>query len=136
MYTVATPATRKIGPQFAAAMHVWARVISTPEPGLAILDAGKRDLPYDMGLPVVQRVRKVQADGVGTLAVENCTIFELNDQHAFVRVPLSSPLAVGDVVRLGLSHPCSAFDRWRLIPVIDDSDSAAPTVVDLVRTYF
>jgi D-serine deaminase-like pyridoxal phosphate-dependent protein len=43
---------------------------------------------------------------------------------------------VGEVVRLGLSHPCTAFDKWRVIPVVDDVDSADPFVVDLVRTWF
>ena len=44
-------------------------------------------------------------------------------------------LRVGDVVRLGLSHPCTAFDKWRWIPVVGD-DSDDPVVVDLVRTFF
>jgi D-serine deaminase-like pyridoxal phosphate-dependent protein len=39
-------------------------------------------------------------------------------------------------VRLGLSHPCTAFDKWRLIPVIDDASVALPRVVDAVETYF
>jgi D-serine deaminase-like pyridoxal phosphate-dependent protein len=45
---------------------------------------------------------------------------------------------VGHVVRLGLSHPCTAFDKWREIPVIDAAagPDADPVVVDLVRTYF
>src|SRR5699024_12364357 len=35
-----------------AGMRAYARVVSLPEPGLALLDAGKRDVPYDEGLPV------------------------------------------------------------------------------------
>ncbi|MGA9872147.1 MAG: alanine racemase [Rhodococcus sp. (in: high G+C Gram-positive bacteria)] len=106
-----------------AAMHGWARVVSRPEPGLALLDAGKRDLPYDEGLPVPQSV-----DGAVTA---------LNDQHAFLRFPADVDAApIGSVVRLGLSHPCTAFDKWRLIPLIDDADSENPRVVDLVHTYF
>jgi D-serine deaminase-like pyridoxal phosphate-dependent protein len=35
-------------------------------------------------------------------------------------------------VRLGISHPCTAFDKWRIVPVVDDDD----TVVDLLDTYF
>jgi D-serine deaminase-like pyridoxal phosphate-dependent protein len=45
-------------------------------------------------------------------------------------------LPVGTVVRLGLSHPCTALDKWRLIPVIDDADGADPRVVDAVETLF
>ena len=63
-------------------------------------------------------------------------LFATNDQHAHVRVPAGSPLRVGDVVRLGLSHPCTAFDKWSLIPVLDDASAETPVVIDLVRTYF
>ncbi len=38
-------------PRLLPALEVWARVLSTPEPGLAILSAGKRDLSYDIDLP-------------------------------------------------------------------------------------
>jgi D-serine deaminase-like pyridoxal phosphate-dependent protein len=57
----------------------------------------------------------------------------MNDQHTFVR---GADLNVGDVVRLGLSHPCTAFDKWRLIPVVSDVDEPDPIVVDLIHTYF
>ncbi|MEV0030296.1 amino acid deaminase [Nocardia sp. NPDC050793] len=113
-----------------SAMHVWARTVSRPEPELALLDAGKRDLPFDLGLPVPQRV-------TGT-APPCATVTALNDQHAFVHLPggTADDLPVGSVVRLGLSHPCTAFDKWRLIPVVDDADAARPSVIDLVHTFF
>jgi D-serine deaminase-like pyridoxal phosphate-dependent protein len=112
---------------FRAAMHGWARVVSHPEPQLSLLDAGKRDLPFDEGMPVPQLVRGVgPASGVVTA---------LNDQHAFLR-DAGESAPVGTVIRLGLSHPCTALDKWTLIPVLDDADSADPRVVDLVRTFF
>ena len=115
-----------------AAMHGWARTVSRPEPGLALLDAGKRDFPFDEGMPVAQHVR-------GTEILDSeAEVTALNDQHAFLRLPAenAAALPVGSVVRLGLSHPCTAFDKWRLIPVIDDADSHDPRVVDLVHTFF
>ncbi|WP_194818801.1 amino acid deaminase [Nocardia sp. XZ_19_385] len=107
-----------------SAMHGWARTVSRPEPELALLDAGKRDLPFDEGLPVPQNLEG--------------TVSALNDQHAFLRLPgaTAADLPVGTVVRLGLSHPCTAFDKWRLIPVIDDADAECPRVVDLLHTFF
>jgi D-serine deaminase-like pyridoxal phosphate-dependent protein len=136
-YRAATPSTRGAGPTFEPAMHVWARVISMPEQGLAYLDAGKRDVPYDEGLPEVQLLRRVASDGtVVSLPLVGHELFATNDQHSFVRIPTESPLRVGDLVRLGLSHPCTAFDKWSLIPVLDDSSATTPHVVDLVRTYF
>lgn len=105
-----------------SAMHVWARVVSQPEAGLALLDAGRRDVPFDIDLPVPQSV-----DGEVTA---------LNDQHAFLALAPGAAASVGDVVRLGLSHPCTAFDKWRAIPVIDDPDADDPRVIGAVATCF
>jgi D-serine deaminase-like pyridoxal phosphate-dependent protein len=43
----------------------------------------------------------------------------------------ASGLAPGDLICFGISHPCTAFDKWPVIPVIDGD-----TVTDLIRTYF
>lgn len=66
------------------------------------------------------------------------TVSALNDQHTFLRLPGgdATELPIGTVVRLGLSHPCTAFDKWRLIPVIDDADAPTPRVIDLLHTFF
>jgi D-serine deaminase-like pyridoxal phosphate-dependent protein len=102
-----------------SAIHGWARVLSVPEDGLAILDGGKRDFPYDLGLP--------------NTAVGPVT--KVNDQHAYVATT-GEPPAVGAVLRLALSHPCTALDKWRLVPVIDDAETENPRVIDLIETYF
>ena len=128
-------APRTDGPRLRAAMHGWVRVTSQPEPGLALADAGKRDLPFDEGLPEVQ-LRRVP--GAAPRPVEGVAVTALNDQHAFLRWDPDTvqPLRIGDELRLGLSHPCTAFDKWTLVPVLDDADAADPVVVDLVRTWF
>jgi len=132
-YRSITPSTRSDGPHLTSAMHGWARVLSLPEPGLALLDAGRRDLPFDLGLPVPQlRIRA----GAGSAPLAAATISALNDQHCFLRCDPAADLAVGDIVRLGLSHPCTAFDKWSLIPELDDVGAADPRVVGLVRTFF
>ncbi|MFJ2781386.1 MULTISPECIES: alanine racemase [unclassified Kitasatospora] len=115
---------------FRSALHGWARVVSRPEPQLALLDAGKRDLPFDEGLPEPQLVR-----GGPGLAGTAARITALNDQHAFLR-DAGDLAPVGAVLRLGVSHPCTAFDKWTMIPVLDDADSPEPKVTGLVRTYF
>jgi D-serine deaminase-like pyridoxal phosphate-dependent protein len=119
-----------------SAMHAWARVVSRPEPGLAILDAGKRDVPVDEGLPVPQAVVGM-APGASDAVLTGAQITAVNDQHAFLRLADGTPhdvLPVGSVVRLGLSHPCTALDKWRAIPVIATLDD--PIVVGFVRTQF
>lgn len=122
-------------PRLRPALEVWAPVLSLPEPGLAIVMAGRRDLPYDSGLPRVIRMRG--SDGlVRTVPDGWLTVSRLNDQHAYLDVAdvadvapgagdaraRSAPLRleVGDLVGMGISHPCSAFDRWRWLPLVDD----------------
>ena len=116
-----------------SAMHGWARTVSRPEPELALLDAGKRDLPFDEGLPVPQWI-----SGADAAVLDKAEVTALNDQHAFLRLPGgdADDVPVGTVVRLGLSHPCTAFDKWRLIPVVDDAGTANPRIVDLIHTFF
>jgi D-serine deaminase-like pyridoxal phosphate-dependent protein len=130
----ATPRTD--GQPLHAALHGWVRVSALPEPGLAIIDAGKRDLPFDEGLPEVQLLRSRTAGGAA-VPLTGFEVTALNDQHGFVRFDAATtPLEIGDELRLGLSHPCTAFDKWDLIPVVDDPDAADPVVVDAIRTFF
>ncbi len=114
---------------FRPALHAWSRVLSRPEPRLAILDAGKRDVSYDLDLPVAQRIRR--ADGTTTAAMD-CRVTAVNDQHTFLSLGVDVSVEVGDLVRFGMSHPCTVFDKWQLLPVVDNDDH----VVDLIRTYF
>lgn len=130
----ATPRTG--GQPLHAALHGWVRVSALPEPGLAIIDAGKRDLPFDEGLPEVQLLRS-RTEGGTAMPLTGFEVTALNDQHGFVRFgPATTPLEIGDELRLGLSHPCTAFDKWDLIPVVDDPDATDPVVVDAIRTFF
>jgi D-serine deaminase-like pyridoxal phosphate-dependent protein len=111
---------------FRPAFRAWAQVMSKPEPDLALLTMGKRDAPFDEGMPEPQVIR-TRAGTVEPLT--GCTVPKLADQHTFLTP--ADRVAVGDWIGFGLSHPCTTFDKWRLIPVVDGT-----TVVDLVRTYF
>jgi D-serine dehydratase len=110
------------------ALEAWATVLSTPQPDIAILSSGKRDVAHDLSLPTPLRVH--HRDGSVT-DLDGAEIYKLMDQHAFLRAP-GVHIAPGDVVAMGLSHPCTAFDKCRFIPVID----ADATVVDAILTYF
>jgi D-serine deaminase-like pyridoxal phosphate-dependent protein len=139
-YRGISPAAQSDGdwPVFLPALHVWVRVVSRPEPGLVLFDGGKRDLPFDDGLPEAQRVRGLAAEESDAI-LRGSEVIALNDQHGFLRLADDAPvgaLPVGTVIRLGISHPCTAFDKWSLIPVVDDADAATPVVVELVRTHF
>jgi D-serine deaminase-like pyridoxal phosphate-dependent protein len=129
-YRQVTPYNRLPGDDaLSAAFRLWAQVVSRPEPGLALLNAGKRDAAYDLHLPMALEVRG--ADGK-VRPVEGLSVTGLADQHTFVEVAAGTELEVGDWVGLGLSHPCTSFDKWQLIPQVAEDG----TVTDLIRTFF
>ncbi len=122
-------------PGLKPALELWTRVLSVPEPGRAILSAGKRDLSFDLDLPVpLLWFRAGVHDGPQPLG--GVALTKLSDQHAFVDIdrtdPLRPDLAVGDLVALGISHPCTTFDKWPLLIEVDDSYA----VVGGLRTCF
>src|ERR1700722_8142954 len=118
-------------PALRPALELWAQVLSRPEPGLALLGAGRRDVGFDMGLPVP--LRAIRRDGgpaaAGRADLAGSKVTELNDQHAYLRLDDAVALAPGDLVALGISHPCTTLDKWRMIPVVDDDD----VVTDIVH---
>lgn len=116
-----------------AALEVCAVVQSCPEPGLAILGVGKRDISYDLELPQVVGVY-VESTASFTPPPADWRVVGLNDQHAYLRGTGEEhqALKVGDLVLLGISHPCTTFDKWRWIPVVDDDY----TVCDAIVTCF
>jgi D-serine deaminase-like pyridoxal phosphate-dependent protein len=131
MYERLSPLPSRDGERgFQPAMELWSHVLSRPEPELAILGFGKRDVSFDVDLPTPFVVRSVSGSSVG--ARDELEIRSLNDQHAYGWVRPGSRLDVGDRVGLGISHPCTSFDKWRAIAVVDDDDR----VVDAIATFF
>ncbi|WSU22117.1 amino acid deaminase [Streptomyces sp. NBC_01108] len=112
------------------AFRLWAQVVSRPSPEQAFLNAGKRDAAYDLDLPQAQVVRSGR-DGTVRPAT-GVTVSGLSDQHTWVRTEPGTELEVGDWVGMGLSHPCTSFDKWQLIPLV----AADGTVTDYIRTFF
>ncbi|ARF57167.1 amino acid deaminase [Streptomyces gilvosporeus] len=112
------------------AFRLWAQVVSRPSPQQAFLNAGKRDAAYDLDLPQAQVVRSGR-DGSERRA-EGVTVTGLSDQHAWLATEHAGDVEVGDWVGLGLSHPCTTFEKWQLIPLVE----ADGTVVDYIRTFF
>jgi D-serine deaminase-like pyridoxal phosphate-dependent protein len=124
-----TPSERGVDiPPFIPAIEIHATVISRPQDELALINAGRRDVSFDSGLPVVLRVERAgePEDSAGV------TVVDLNDQHGFLALPSDSELAVGDVVVLGISHPCTTFDKWALASVVDDDDRLS----GIAHTFF
>ncbi|MEU5596260.1 amino acid deaminase [Streptomyces sp. NPDC020298] len=110
------------------AFRLWAQVVSRPSAEQAFVNAGKRDAAHDLDLPFAQVVRR---DGVERPAT-GISVTALSDQHAWIGTTAEADLEVGDWLGMGLSHPCTSFDKWPLIPVAQ----ADGTVVDYIRTFF
>ncbi|GIG36808.1 hypothetical protein [Cellulomonas pakistanensis] len=107
------------------AFELRASVLSAPEDGLVIAGFGRREVPTDDRLPVVLGALAREGAAAGSAAsadVAGWEVTAVNDHHAFLRVPPGTAVAPGTVLRLGISHPCGAFDRWRHIPLVDAGD--------------
>lgn len=122
------------GDSLRPAMEVWATVQSRPEAGLAILAVGKRDISFDLALPVpIARAAR------GSLQPADVPpgwhVSALNDQHAYLRWNAQDAAedalapVVGERVGLGISHPCTTFDKWHWMPIVEDDYSIADAAV-------
>lgn len=134
-YAHASPFECRTGSPLRAALNAWAQVVSRPESGLVILNAGRRDISFDQGFPIPQAVRGTGARQ-SDADLRAARISSVNDQHSYMTVADNSSLSLGDVVRLGISHPCTTFDKWTMVPIVDDATSADPMIIGAVRTYF
>ena len=109
---------------FLPAIEIWAQVISKPEDGFGVLNLGKRDVGSDLHNPIpILRFSKSISEFSGEIE-------KLNDQHAFLKS--SGNLKNADLIGLGISHPCTTFDKWRLIPLVNSNYD----VVDCIHTFF
>lgn len=117
------------------ALEVFAHVQSLPEPGLAIVGLGKRDIGHepDMPLPLRHYPRDTLATVDGMVAAPRTwRATHIMDQHLFLEIPEDAGLAVGDVIAFGTSHPCLTFDKWRHLLLVDET----LTVTESVTTCF
>jgi len=119
-------------PAFIPALELWAYVQSRPEPNLAFLTFGKRDAPFDLDLPLPLFALSAGDALSEARSLTGARVTKLNDQHAYLQLHDDHDLHIGDLVCCGISHPCTAFDKWRVLPVVDDDYN----VLDLYQTYF
>ena len=126
------PLLRELGPGLRPALEIVAQVQSLPEPGLAIAGFGKRDASFDIDLPKPIWWYRPGLHAAPQALDSELAVKALNDQHAFLSSPGTPPLEVGDLLGFGISHPCTTFDKWPLLLVVDDGYR----VVSAVRTYF
>ena len=95
--------SREYGMDYGQAVTVMSTVISRPEPGRAVTDAGKKSLSTDEGLPVCVD------DGI--------EISRLNEEHGHLSIG-DRQLRVGDKIEIIPRHGCTTiplFDRYFVV---------------------
>jgi D-serine dehydratase len=116
-----------------SALEVWAYVQSRPERGRSLLTVGKRDISYDSSMPVALRWFRPGGTMAEPATISSGhTVLALNDQHCHLGTPEDSPLQVGDMVAFGIGHPCTTFDKWALLMLVDNDY----TVRGGIKTFF
>lgn len=118
-------------PRLKPALEVWTRVISRPQPDLAIVMMGKRDVSFDLHLPVARRWYRPGLHAAPR-TIDGVVTTKLADQHGFLSLHPDTDLAVGDLLGFEISHPCTTFDKWSVLLEVDD----AYAVLGGLKTFF
>ncbi len=113
-------------------LEVWAYVQSIPETGLALMTMGKRDISFDIEMPIPLHIFRPGEDSVIRPMNKDCQIASLNDQHGYLRFPSLENIQVGDMIGFGVSHACTTFDKWQVLLTVDDDY----TVTGAITTWF
>lgn len=116
-----------------AALEVWAYIQSRPEKARSILGIGRRDVGFDAGMPVPTRwYRPSSSVKAPEDMPKGHEVVGLNDQHCHLGMPADSPLQVGDMVAFGIGHPCTTFDKWSMLLLVDKDYR----VTQALKTFF
>ena len=111
------------------AIEIWSEIQSHPEPDRWYATFGRRDVGFDIGLP---KPIAWMRPGASAQPLEGVTVTGLSDQHAHLIAGPDCPLRFGDQIGVGISHPCTTFDKWRVLFEVDDDGN----VLGAVATYF
>ena len=116
-------------PDLAPALEVWGVVLSVPEPELAIVGVGKRDVSTDVEPPIPLWRHRTGSEGAPQ-PIGEAKVVTLWDQHLSLAVKPGT-LRVGDLVGFGISHPCATFDRWSAMLLVDGDYKVTGAVTTL-----
>jgi len=117
-------------PHFHSAIDIWGEVLSIPESTRAIVGLGKRDASFDISMPVPKLIRRKGQTGFESAT--GMSTHTMNDQHLYLNLAEGASVALGDLISFGIAHPCTTFDKWRNMVVVDKNY----TIIDIIDTYF
>ncbi|HWE47191.1 MAG TPA: alanine racemase [Caulobacteraceae bacterium] len=113
------------------AVEVWAEINSHPEPDRWYATLGRRDVSFDIDLPKPIAWMRPGLHAT-TQPLDGVKVTGLSDQHAHLTAGPDCVLKFGDQVGFGISHPCTTFDKWRVLFEVDDNGK----VLGAMATYF
>jgi D-serine dehydratase len=112
-------------------LELWAYVHSVPEPGLAVIGLGKRDVAFDAGLPTPEYLYRPGTQKPIKIGA-SCQVVNIMDQHCMMKFDENMSPRPGDLICFSSSHPCLTIDKWRHIGLIDDDFIVKRTI----ETFF
>jgi len=127
--------------ELVSSLELWAYVHSIPEPGLAIIGLGKRDVAFDAGLPTPEFYYRPNSHSSSNntfeadepqLTDDRWQVTNIMDQHCMMTLPSEVELLPGDLVCFSTSHPCLTMDKWRQVAIVDEKHRVKRTIA----TYF
>lgn len=127
-----SPVAASLGEGLRPALEIWAYVQSVPESTRLVAGLGKRDVGEDVARPTVLGWARPGASAEVMPIPDGHAVVRLDDQHAYLDIPADSPLRPGDMVAFGISHPCTTFDKWQALYLVDDDLK----VTGAIRTFF
>jgi D-serine dehydratase len=120
-------------------LQIVAYVQSIPEPDLAIIGMGNRDVGAGRGFPkpgLWFRVRPGEKSSTWEKCPAEWEVFRVMSQHAFLRIPKTetepAELKVGDMIAFDVLFPGGTFPSWKKILLV----SSDYVVTDVCSTYF
>ena len=125
------PVAQQMDSGLLPALQLWAYVQSIPEKNKAIIGLGKRDAPFDSGLPTPALLYRPGGEAPQPVPAD-WKLVHIMDQHAYLQIPEGADIHVGDMIGFDISHPCLTFDKWRYLLVVN----AHYQVIDVVETFF
>lgn len=93
------------------ALRVLARVVSTPRPGAAIIDAGLKAMSGDLAI-----------DGAGLGHIDGhpeVRFGKANEEHGYLSGPATAALSVGDLLTIVPNHACNTVNMWSGMYVVE-----------------
>jgi D-serine dehydratase len=117
-------------PHFHPALEIWGEVLSIPEPTRAIVGIGRRDASFDISMPVPKLIRRTGQSAI--VPASGLSTHTMNDQHLYLNIAPGTELTMGDLIAFGIAHPCTTFDKWRNMVIVDKRYN----IVDIIETYF